>query len=250
MQRRWIVRSLTVSAVLLQLTAFGRAQPKQDQAKKDDIYVIVTARLYEVDDATYKKLAKARWLSRADLEEQERQFLKGPRVKPAGPDSLFPLLEKQKPLLAPKPVNIGPGKDGAVLNMSKAVTCLATPDQLRQGKKAQTITEGFTLVAQVHISADRRYVHAKFVEKSLEIEGFEKVLAVVDDKGTEAFGEVVFVKEATVSLKRDIADGGSFLLPLQYRPRSARESDRWLVVHITPRIYIEEEERLIRGLPK
>jgi hypothetical protein len=119
---------------------------------------------------------------------------------------------------------------------------------LLTGKKApQTIDEGLTLSAQVHISADRRFVRAKFLEKSLEIEGIEKVKVVVDNKGTEAVGEFVFVKEASFSRARYIPDGGSILLPLHYRPRAVRKNDRWLVAEVTPRIYIEEEERAHRG---
>ena len=84
---------------------------------------------------------------------------------------------------------------------------------------------------------------AKFLEKSLEIEGTEKVKLVVDEKGTEAVGEIVFAKEASFSRARYIPDGGSFLLPLHYRPPAVRDNNRWLVAEIKPRIYIEEEER-------
>jgi hypothetical protein len=118
------------------------------------------------------------------------------------------------------------------------------------GKKGpQTIDENFTLSAHVDLSADRRFVFAKFLEKSLAIEGIEKVNVLVDEKGTEAVGEIVFTKEASSSQARYIPDGGSILLPLQYRPRAVRNKDRWLVAEITPRIYIEEEERERRGLP-
>jgi hypothetical protein len=207
------------------------------------MYVIMKARLYEVDEAFHNKLAKGKWLSKADLEELE--------TKAPADGSLFALLEKQKPFLAGKEINIDPGKEGVLLTATKPTNCLPTPDQLRQGKKGpQTIDEGFTLSAQVQISADRRFVRARFLEKSLEIEGIEKVKVVVDLKeGTEAVGEFVFTKEASFSQARYIPDGGSILLPLHYRPRAVRKNDRWLVAEITPRIYIEEEERARRGQP-
>jgi hypothetical protein len=206
------------------------------------MYVIMKARLYEVDEAFHNKLAKGKWLSKADLEELE--------TKPPADGSLFALLEKQKPFLAGKEINIDPGKEGVLLTATKPTNCLPTPDQLRQGKKGpQTIDEGFTLSAQVHISADRRFVRAKFLEKSLAIEGIEKVNAVVDNKGTEAVGEIVSAKEASLSQMRYIPDGGSILLPLHYRPGAVRKNDRWLVAEITPRIYIEEEARARRGQP-
>jgi hypothetical protein len=136
-----------------------------------------------------------------------------------------------------------------LLTATRPIKCLPPPDQLRQGKKGpQTIDEGFTLSAQVHLSADRRFVRGKFLEKSLAIEGIEKVKVMVDlEKGTEAVGELVFTKEARFSQARYIHDGGSILLPLHYRPRAVRKNDRWLVAQITPRIYIDEEERERRG---
>jgi hypothetical protein len=248
MSRRAVVSWVAVIGAFL-LTADAGAQPKPrgnpKPQKASEIYVIMKARFYEVDDAFYKKLAKAKRLSKADLEELERQAL---NPNPAARDSLPALLEKQKLLLAGKEVNIDPGKEGVLLTLSKTINRFPTPDQVRQGKKgAQTIHEGVSIRAQVQISVDRRFVRAKFMEKSLEIEGIEKVIVVVDDKGTIAIGETVLLKEGSLSQVRDIPDGGSLLLPLQYRPGTARDKDHWLVVQVMPRIYIEEEERQRRG---
>lgn len=244
MRRRILVACLAAIGALLHLIVDAGAQPKPDGKPKpnqgSELYVILKARLYEVDEAFHNKLAKAKWLSRANLEELE--------TKPPADGKLFALLEKQKPFLTGKEVNIDPSKEGVLLTATKPINCLPTPDQLRQGKKGpQTIDEGFTLSAQVHVSADRRFVRAKFLEKSLEIEGIEKVRVVVDDKGTEAVGEIVSAKEVSLSQARYIPDGGSILLPLHYRPRAVRKNDRWLVAEITTRIYIEEEERARRG---
>jgi hypothetical protein len=247
MYRRILVACLAATGALLHVIVNAGAQPKPDEKpnpnKGSEIYVIMKARLYEVDETFHNKLAKAKWLSKADLEKLE--------TKPPADGSLFALLEKQQPFLAGKEINIDPGKEGVLLTATKPINCLPTPDQLQQGKKdPQTIHEGFTLSAQVHISADRRFVRAKFLEKSLEIEGIEKVKVVVDLKeGTEAVGEYVFAKEASFSQARYIPDGGSILLSLHYRPLAVRKNDRWLVAEITPRIYIEEEERARRGQP-
>src|SRR5262245_38296714 len=246
MYRRIPVAWLAAIGALLHLVMDAGSQPKPDEKPKpgNEIYVILKARLYEIDEAFHNKLAKARWRSRADLEEME--------TKPPPDGSLFVLLAKQQPFLAGKEINIDPGKEGVLLTAIKPVNCSPTPDQLRQGKKGpQTIDEGFTLGAQVHISADRRFVRARFLEKSLQIEGIEKVKVVVDDKGTEAVGEIVSAKEASLSQARYIPDGGRILLPLHYRPPAVWKNERWLVAEITPRIYIEEEERARRGpLPK
>jgi hypothetical protein len=133
------------------------------------MYVIMKAQLYEVDDAFYKQLAKAKWHSKAEIEALERQPLNPKGKQPEG-KSLFALLGKQKLLLAGKAINIDPGKEGVLATSTKAINCLPTPDQLRQGQKGpQTIHEGVSPHAQVHLSADRRFVRVKFMEKSLEL---------------------------------------------------------------------------------
>src|SRR5438132_1465820 len=111
MHRRAIVSCLAVIGALLQLTADAGAQSKPPAnpppKKGSEICVIMKAQLYEVEDAFYRKLSKAQVLSKADLEELER--------KPPAADSLFPLLEKQKLLLAGKEVAIDPGKESMLL---------------------------------------------------------------------------------------------------------------------------------------
>jgi hypothetical protein len=246
MSRQILVACLAILSAFLHLTANAAAPPKPGgnptPSQGKEIYVILKARLYEVDEAFYKKVAKFKWRSKADLEELED--------KPAD-DSLFKLLKKQKPALTGKEINVDLGKKGVLLTALKPNNRLPTPDLLRQGKKVpQIINEGFTLSARVDVSADRRFVIAKFLEKSQEIEGIEKVEVVVDLKeGTEATGEIVFVKEVSFSWTRYVPDGGAMLLPLHSRPAAVRKKDRWLVVEITPRIYIEEEERERRAQP-
>ena len=249
MYRRILVGCLAVIGAILHPIADAGAQPKSDGKpnpnKGSEIYVIMKARLYEVDESFHNKVAKAKWRSRADLDELEKAQTAENKRPAEG--SLFALLEKQKPFLAGKEINIDPGKEAVLLTATKAINCLPTPDQLRQGKKGpQTIDESFSLIAQVQLSADRRSVRVNFIEKSVDIEGIEKVKVILDERGTEGVGEIVFVKESRISQSRYIPDGGRLLLPLHYRPRAVRNNDRWLVAEITPRIYIEEEERARR----
>jgi hypothetical protein len=58
--------------------------------------------------------------------------------------------------------------------------------------------------------------------------------------------EVAFVKESTYARVLEIPDGGTILVPVHYRSASAVANERWWVLSITPRIYIEEEEQAIR----
>lgn len=222
-----------------------------EHGKPGEIAVIVKAQLYEVDEAFYQQVAKAKRLSREELEELERIFLgEAPKNKlPEG--AAWPkFTEKQKLLLDLKEAKFELGKDGTLVALHQATKCLPSPEQLRRGDKTpQTIQQGVALLGQLHISADRRYVRARFTEKSVEIEGIDKVKALVDNEGNEALAEIAYLKESGQSQMRDIPDGGTYLVPLQYRPHASRDAGRWLVVKITPRIYIEEEERQIRGQP-
>src|SRR5262249_18726951 len=108
MDRRIVLGCLAVIGALLHLIANAGAQPKPDgnpkPKKGSEIYASMKARLYEVDEAFHKKLVKAKWRSKADLE--------GLETKPPADGKLFALLEKQKPFLVGKKINIDPGKEG------------------------------------------------------------------------------------------------------------------------------------------
>src|SRR5689334_5684114 len=82
----------------------GKPKPKPKQAS--EIYVILKARIYEVDEAFHNKLAKAKWRSRAYLDDQESR---------PPDDSLFAQLKKQKPVLVGKKINVDLGKEGLLL---------------------------------------------------------------------------------------------------------------------------------------
>ena len=55
------------------------------------------------------------------------------------------------------------------------------------------------------------------------------------------------MRESVHAEVRELADGGTVLIPVHYRPRALQEKNRWLVLSLTSRIYMEEEERRIRG---
>jgi hypothetical protein len=225
MYRLILVVGLAVIGVLPLRVADAGARPKPHEKpranQRSEIHVTVKARCYEVDEPFHEKLATARWRSRADLEELET---KPPLARP-----LFALLEKQKAFLVGKETNIDPGKKGVLLTATRPINCLPTPDQLRQGKNGpQTIDEGFTLGAEVHISADRRFVRARFLEKSLEIEGIEKVEVVVDEKGIRAVGGL-FRRGKLACLRRvTFPTAGAFCCLFSIgRLRSGRRSTGW-----------------------
>jgi hypothetical protein len=210
--------------------------------------VIMTAQLYEVDEAFYKQLAGAKWRSLAELEEMERIFLQ-PRDKEEPGPSLQELLDKQKILLGAREIKLDVNKEETLLSLTKEITCLPSPAQLRKGLNGpQKIDEGWMLRAQAQASSDRRYVRVTFIEKDTKLEGIDKVRLDFDPKAPIA--EIACVKESTLSRQRTIPDGATYFLPMQYRPADTEAKDRWLVAVITPRIYIEAEERLTRQFGK
>jgi len=208
-----------------------------------DLRVIVQANLYEVDQAFYNRVAGAKRLSTEELEELERKFLAGVAPKDG---SLWQRLGRQKPLQAGEEVKIDNRLEAAVLSRHTVVRYGPKPKQVRQRDKAgEPSLEGVSFVTGVRVSPDRRFVWLKLTETAAELKGMSKV-KVWDLTGKEADIEVPVLDEATHSRGLIIPDGGSELVAVHYRPASAREKGQWWVLSLTPRIYIEEEERAIR----
>lgn len=252
-----IDRPKLVGATLIIAALVGAAAPTEQAAlaaNRDevgpqpvDMHVIVQASLYEVDESIHRKLAKAKRLTKEDFEKLERIFLgiDPPLKQPDEAEALLKRLARQKPLVTGKDIYIDIGQQAILLSWKKTKRCLPSPEQLRKGDSGpQIVQEDMSLRIQVQVSADRRFVRARLTEKSVAIEDVEKVDAF-DANGNEVKAEIAFLKELTLSQTRDLPDGGSFLLPLQFRSGNARDGKR-LVAVIVPYIYIEEEERLIR----
>ena len=120
-----------------------------------------------------------------------------------------------------------------------------SPKQARKGKtERQIVWEGVSFLAGIRVSPDRRFVRIQLTEKAAELQDILKVKTSVLT-GQKVDAEVPFLKS------HSFADGGRSgwrlrPCPRAFRPRSAKEKDRWWVLCITPRIVIEEEERVIR----
>jgi len=202
-----------------------------------DVAVIVKAHLYEVDEAFFNKLKNAKYASR---EELERLFEKDPRPQE---ESLFKLLNKQKQIQAGEAVKAVNGGEVALLSRHQVVRCLAGPEEVRRGdKERQAVLEGVSFLANIQVSSDRRFVRLKVVERAAHVEAIDRV-KVWDPTEKEEQAEAVVVKETTQSQVRWDPDGGTLLLPVQYRPAALRAKGQWWVLRIDPRIYIEDEEK-------
>ncbi len=220
-----------------------------------DVAVIVQAQLYEVDDAFHTRLLKAKHIS---LEELERKFLAGTLPK----DDLFERLAKEKPVQVGDKAKADSGAKVALLSRYNVVTCLPTPLNVHNGNDTkQAILQGVAFTGVIQVSPDRRSVRLRFTEKSARIDAREKVKVlpdglhhnieggpdgqkVVPPKAIDA--ERVFVEESATTRVLEIPDGGAILVAVQYRPAALAAKQRWWVLRLTPRIWIEEEERMIR----
>ena len=193
------------------------------------------------------KVAGQKWVSMDEWAQFEQISLQGPEKQKAE-ESLFDLVAKEKALRPAKEIEIDDGKEATLLSLTDEVHCLPSPMQRRTGQnEPQTVNVGLVLDAQVQVSWDRRFVRLKLTEKSREVEGIDRVPVMLDPSGKESAAEIACVKETTFSIPRTIPDGGTLLLPVQHRPEATRKKNRWLVLEIVTRIYIEEEERFIRG---
>jgi hypothetical protein len=222
-----------------------------------DVAVTVTTRLYEVDDAFYRKLTNAK---RTPWEELERQFLAGRPLKDDMTD-LFGLLPKQVRIQAGDAIPADNGQEVSLLSRQRAVLCLGSPEQAIRGDRgSQVVLEGVALRGRITVSPDRRYVRLRLIETSASIVEFEKVKVPAikmrllgarigapdrDGPDDDVQAEVPVVKEAVHSETLEIPDGGSILVPVHYRATALAQKGRWWAMTITPRIVIEEEERAI-----
>lgn len=164
---------------------------------------------------------------------------------------------------APCEIKLNNGREIALLSHHKVTRCLPSPDQIWHGdKKRQTFVEGISFLAAIRVSSDRRQVRVRLTEKTSELQEIQrlKVPNIVEEQkalnagdvkaleklAKEVDAETPFLKETTHTQIVEIADGGSILVPVYYRPRSTQEKNRWWVLSISPRIYIHEEEEQIR----
>jgi hypothetical protein len=214
--------------------------------------IVFTAQLYEVDEELFKRVG-AKWRSMEEWEEAERIFLgiapeKGQPSETPTLETVSDLLRRKAPLANVMDLKIKERTEGLLLSSTKTTQCLPTPVHVRLGKKEpQLIEEGLRLFAKVQISQDKRYLRVTFVEKSAEVEGIDKANVVMDNSGREETGELAAVKDSLFSITRTMPDGGTILLPLQYRSPEARQKGRWLVLRVQARLRIEEEERRIEA---
>jgi hypothetical protein len=209
------------------------------------VWVIARADLYEVDDTFHGKLKSVKHAGREEFEEQEKKLLGGGSL-PSNP--LFDALSKQKPVLAGDEVKIEVGVPALLLARQQTITCLPSPAQILRGdKSAQAVLTGVSFHGGTYVSSDRRFVRMRITEQATEVARIQRLKQVVDNAGGEAEYDVPLLTTTTHAQEFELPDGGTILLPVAHRSKELREKGRWWVLKLTPRIYIEEEEKLFRA---
>jgi hypothetical protein len=212
-----------------------------------DIAVGVKTHLYEIDEAFYTRIRTANAKPGDWEEEEKRQGKLLTDGKPLKPNPLFAAVDKLKPVLSYE-MKSNTSALATLLSRHQARTFLPSREQVRQHETQQVVLEGVAFLASMRVSPDRRCVRLQFAEKSTEVLQVKKGKVVTDNEGKEVSTEVPFLKAESHGREFEIADGGSILIAVHYRPEELKKKNRWWVLRIDPRIYIREEEQERRAL--
>lgn len=230
-----------------------------------DVRVKLDTRLFSVDQATYDRVKKAKRPTRAELEEMEERAPKAPGEAPEE-DTIGESLRKLTPIARASDIELTTGVEAVFLSQYRVV--VAPP--LIRGKtpaglegqsyltEPQAVLEGVSFTATPVVSADRRFVHLIIQERNSEVDQLPKPLPEPKKPAGPDIQEQVVelldmlrraaplkpvLSESRYTSEADIADGGSLVMAVHVRPRALEKDQRWLVLLISPRIVIQEEER-------
>ncbi len=266
------IQVLNGNRLVIHVSAARHAQVSellQGFRNASDVSVQVQTQLYEVDEAFYTRLNKARPLTLEDLEELIRQQDSDPtsgmeeglgkilaRQKKlldrlvrlfSKYNELFTLLARQQMIQAGEEAPLGIGEEALLLSRHQVHRCLPGPEQTRRGEKTrQTVAEGVSILASVEVTSDRRFARVKLTERAVDLDGIDRVKVWDARAEKEVVAEIPLLKESSHSQLRDIPDGATLLVPVQSRPRFLQAKARWWVLKVTPRIIIAEEEKFYR----
>ena len=169
---REIIQILNGTRLVIRASAAEHAQIEDllmALRRLGDVSATVQVRLYEVDDAFYTRLKNAKHISPEELER-----LMGVDNQPH--DHLFRVLSKHPLVLAGPAVTMDNGQEASLLSRQQAVLCGPSLVQLARGDKGpQAVVEGVAFLGRISVTADRRCVRIRLVEKSTTIQAIDKV---------------------------------------------------------------------------
>jgi hypothetical protein len=197
-----------------------------------DLFVLMNARLYEVDRAFYATNV-------APLFARD----KGERPQVVSIDeALFRKISKEKVVLESEEDRLRPNRQTVFLSRQSVYRFTAAADN--DGTKLmETGLAGVSFEVQPLVSADRRYLRLLITQKIADLLGIDKAKRLNIASGKEVEVESPNLRKTTLSGTATIPDAGAILMPVAYSPPGKDNAGKvWLMV-ARPYIWIEEEEK-------
>lgn len=195
-----------------------------------DVAVLMNAKLVEVDQTYYQ--------------DHLAPLLKKPGDRQpviiSLPAAQVNNLEQQKILAEGKSALIPPEKTLDFLTWQRPFGYQEVT--LERETRSRIGLEGVTFRVHATVSADRRFLRLKLSQDSVQLEKLSKRKIFLADEKV-LVNEFPNLRERGVTNTIKIPDGGSLLMPVLFQPEGNRV---WLLL-ASPRIWIEEEERQLRG---
>ncbi len=207
-----------------------------------DTFVVMNARLYQVDRAFYSKHVAPLFLRARDTD---------PRVEIVPiEEPLLRRINKEKLLLESEDDRIPRRQDTVFLSRQSVFRFAGGPDPRTAGKLlTETGLAGVSFEVQPLISPDRRYLRLQIIQRGSQLLGINKVKRLDVASGKDVEVDAPNVSKSTVTGTVTVPDAGAVLMPVAQVPSGKDSADKvWLMV-ARPYIWIEEEakERRAKG---
>ncbi len=207
-----------------------------------DFGVTFEAELYELDRTFHKQ----------DVAPLFTELPAGRRFAASVGEQLVARIRKQSRPLKSSSVTLPRDKEGDFFSLQTAFVFAAKakapgrdPDEV-----FATGLFGVTFRARVGVTPDRRGVRLKVTQHVTDLVDLEKKTVVDPDTKKQAVIEVPKLSKSSTAGDVGGDDGDTFLLPVQFRSRAAKEKDRPWVLLLRPVIHIDEEQRALGNNPK
>jgi hypothetical protein len=205
--------------------------------KLADVTVVMNARLYEVDRATYDKDFASLFIDPKD------KLARRPVAKLIVP--LLKKLKQQKLILEAESAKIRPFQQVVFVSLRNAHQYIAGPGDpdTEPARVFGSVYDGFTWAVRPTVSPDRRCLRLEISQDAGKLVKLTKG-AIVDLKSDKEIPiDLPNVKKTSTSTIIEIHDLQPIVLAVDYRP--AAKDRVWLLL-AEPMIYIEQEQERLR----
>lgn len=194
-----------------------------------DLAVVMNARVYELDRAEYAAHFAAAF---ADAKDKSAR-----KLVATVSEAQWKRLQSLKPILRDTAEKLTPQTRAKFLSMQNAYQYLAKPGD----EVPTTAFEGMSFTVRPTMSPDRRCLRLEFSHDVNQLVKITKGTMVDLKTGKDAPIELPNIRKSSAKGTIEIHDGQPIMLAVDYRPKDKV----WLVL-AEPRIYMEEEEEMIR----